>query len=576
MALCAGLVHCDTFSSCGASDPTSEAEATGDVHWVRDTDAVAMAPVTARTVVVAASLDSLLRTGEVAAKSVPSAAPRAMARAFEQTFGWSIWSASGWRSWGVDPGGAIAVFYDRGWWAVSTTVDNSKAFAKIREGWIADEAIDAAAATTGEFEGVNRQLAGRRLHVASDGKVLLAALKVRESPSDAAARDGFPDAWLPGETAFVERLRYRDLFVESLEFGEPAGIVRPAAWMSGAEASGQEKVLIERIASQIGPVAFAVKIGDDDRSVRLEVRTPGEKGAPRAVTDLGEAGGVLPPVGGFIEPGVLGVARVSAAPSALYQLFSSGLSAERRTEFAEFWRRLDRELRIDARSNVLENVQGHALVAVYGVKTEALEAAGDDWINSVVRLNATREAILVPIKDRQKMRRVLDALTTVTKGNLQRQAVGEMIQYAFFKDGELEWAFILGDNHVLYVDSAVAFDQAMQYERSAHPMGESMVETGIDSLIEPTQVSGFYLDAENLGNLLTEAQNKRGARLLGPLRRVLMTTRMEDGVGVTDIRLDLASPDEPSGEQSAVDDTPDETDESEEDPKAPPSDGGTR
>jgi hypothetical protein len=566
------LVHCDRVTSCGGDQSAEQADANEGAHWIRASEAVAMAPVTARTVVVAPSLETMLRNAEVAAESVPSAAPRAVAGVFERTFGWSVWSPTGWAKWGVAPDGEAAVFYDRGWWALSTSVDNSKAFQKTREAWIADASTDATAAETGRFDGVNIDLAGQRLHVASDGAVLIAAVKVRESPSDAAAGDGFPEAWLPAETAFVDRLRYRDLLVDSLDYGAPAGIVRPAAWLGRSDAAGQQKVLYERIASQIGPVAFGIELTEDARTARIKVLTPGEKGAPRAVTDLGQAGGALPPVGGLIEPGVLGVARVSAAPTALHQVFLSGLSAEKRTEFADFWRRLDEELRIDARNNVLENLQGHAVVAVYGVKTEALEAAGDDWMNSVMRLDATREAVLLPIKDREKMRRVLDALTTVTKGKLQRQAVGETIQYAYFREGELEWAFILGDNHVLYVDSAVAFDQAMQYERSAHPLGESMGETGIDTLIAPAQVSGFYIDAENLGNLLTEANNEEGARLLGPLRRVLMTTSMRDGMGVTEIRLDLTPPVRVEGEQPAVDEPPQPS--VRENPKEPTNDSG--
>jgi hypothetical protein len=564
--VCASSIQCDQ-PSCSPGEEQAADETSDQEHWTRRSAAVGVAPVSARAVVVSSSLNSLLPSTEIAVESLPLASPSRLVGKWEGMFGWKAWDPGGWKVWGVDTGAPAALFYDRGWWAASMTIEDPERFEKVREDWVSNEEISAQAADTEEFEGVNLELGRERLHIASDGEVLLVAIKVTESPSDAAAGSGFPGAWLPDETSFVDRLRYKDLLVDALDFGEPAGIVRPATWMSAHDSTGQAAVLYERIAAQLGPVAFAMAAEPAERRVHLRILTPGEKGAPRAMTDLGRAEGELPPVGGLIEPGVLGVVRVSASPQSLYQLFLSGLPAEQRTEFQGFWRRLDEELKIDARTNVLQNLQGHAVVAVYGIKTEALEAAGDDWINSVVRLQATREAALLPIKDREKMLRVLDALTTVTKNKLKRQAVGETIQYAYFSDGELEWAFILGDNHVLYVDSAVAFDQAMAYEEAAHPLGESMADAEVDKLIEPSQVSGFYVDAENLGNLLTEAENTDGARLLAPLRRVLMTTSMQDGVGVTDLRLQLAPPTaapgervQPSRDEAPPTDTPSETD----------------
>ena len=513
LLLCLSHIQCDGLSCSGSEDTTSDSNE--ELHWIRRAPAASVAPTSARVMVVSSSLQSLLAHSRAAWRATPRPTDDELGTLWQSKLGWQPWEAAGWSRVGVDQNAPASMFYDRGWWVVVATLDDAEAYAAYRT----EQPSSVGTAETGDFKGMNFTLTGQRLHLAADREVLIAALKFEKSPSDAASGDGLPSAWLPDERSFVDRLRYRDLLVRGLESRDPAGVVRPAPWLSNIETSGQSTVLLQRIISQLGPVAFSTELGDEGRTLEMEVLTPGEPGAPRVVEDLGEAGGQLPPVGGLIEPGILGVARVSVDPASLYQLVVSGLPAERRTELDGFWERLNEELQIDARANVLENVQGHAVVAVYGIKTETLEQAGEHWFNSIIQLAATREAVLLPIKDREKMGRVLDALTTVTKGRLQRQAVGDTIQYAFFEDGELKWAFILGDNHVLYVDSAVAFDQAMQYERSAHPLGDSMAETGVSALLGPEQISGVYLDTASLANLLKEAGAQEGAQLLAPLRR---------------------------------------------------------
>lgn len=301
------------------------------------------------------------------------------------------------------------------------------------------------------------------------------------------------------------------------------GFVDPAPWLRRREADGHARLILERLIRQVGLIHFAIHHESAARKLRVSVYTPGEAAQPVVIAGLGKAEGELPQVGGLVRPGVLGVVRVSADPNALYNLFRSTLPAEQRLGLEEFWKELDEELKLDVRNDVIRNFEGHFLAVIYGFEDKVLKADNPAMLNDLFKLKATREAVLIPIKDRKALEPILDVATQVSRGNLRRQVIRHTIQYAWIPEGSLEWALILHDDYLLFVDSAVAFDHAIAWERSPRSLSDSLREVGLDRILEESR-SGFYVDLTTLANLLAENGQKTPAAWMRPFDTLVFST----------------------------------------------------
>ena len=195
------------------------------------------------------------------------------------------------------------------------------------------------------------------------------------------------------------------------------------------------------------------------------------------------------------------------------------------------------KLLLEGPEKILENFNGHVVLVFYGLDGESLSADQGMSLRRVLELRATSEAILLPIKSRKKAERLLDKMTQITQGRLSRQRGEHTVQYAWFDEGELEWAFILSDEHIIFVDSATAFGQAMQFERRGRPLGsEEIDKLGIGPLLERRGRSGIYLDTGTLANLLSENGRDTAASWLLPFQSVLLTTEMDGETSKTRLR----------------------------------------
>ena len=202
------------------------------------------------------------------------------------------------------------------------------------------------------------------------------------------------------------------------------------------------------------------------------------------------------------------------------------LPPESRTALDQWIQELDSALAIDLVGDVMTNLAGHAVVAIYGFEPSVLRIDNPQLAFDLLTLKATREAVLMPIADRKRMERVLDAWTQASRGKLSRQPAGDTVQYAWLEDGALSWALILGRDHVVFVDSTAAFDHAIAYERSARPLDAALIERGLPDLFEGIDRSGIYLDTTSLSNLLAESKNEQLASYLRPFKSFILTSEM--------------------------------------------------
>ncbi|MBA2664810.1 MAG: hypothetical protein H0U74_21155 [Bradymonadaceae bacterium] len=327
------------------------------------------------------------------------------------------------------------------------------------------------------------------------------------------------------------------------------GAVEPGPWLLQMRSGGgHARLLLERLAHQMGRVHFVARHEPDARKLQLHLRTYGNPGEPVVVADLGQPKGEMPMVGGLIKPGVLGVVRVSGAPEQFFELVRSALPATQRAELDQMFRDMAAELKIDVKKDLVDNLKGHVIVVLYGIENRVLTPDNPRLVADIFQLKATREAVLLPIHERAAMERTLDVMTQLSRGNLRRQAIRDSIQYAWLPDGALEWALILNDDYLIFVDSAVAVDHAIAYERSPHPRGPAVSELGIEALFENTNRSGFYLDVGSAANILAESGQQEAGRWLQAFQSVLLTTDDIDSIGYTDIELVLSPARSATGE----------------------------
>lgn len=573
-----GIGGCDNFS-CNASPPASGVKSVEvDASWARKAGVSAHIPATARSVFFARDLATVAEVFQFIDERLPVQGVSTVREAWKTTAGFDPFEAQRLAEIiGLAPTAPAAIFYDRGYWVLAAEIKDNKRvdtyfkdLENRRRQVQQTEALDiprpdAAGAAGLAGDGAYRveQGAGSALKISRgsaqgghlgwlgvDGDTLLAAVRV-EKQSINADDTGLPETWRAASKRprFVGIAANQKLLRTLSPQGPALGIVRPAAWLAGITAHGHANTLLKRLLSQVGPVGIVLRSMSLDEGIGLRILTPGNPRAPAMIDSLGKAHETLAAPEGLVEPGVLAVGRLSVDPRKLYELFVSLLPAEQRDQIAEFWEQLDRELSINALRDVLDNLQGHAVLVAYGLDPDGLDASApaQPWYLRALKLQSTREALLLPIKEREPLELVLDALTTVSKGKLSRQVAGPTIQYAWLAGGELKWAVILGDAHLIYVDSAVAFEHARAYERGARPMDTEFDKIGISRLFAPEQSAGLYVDTASLGGILSENRVEDApSAALGWLKALnsVVVTIQEDGAesgGVTDVYIRVAS-----------------------------------
>lgn len=507
--------------------------------WAVDTELARFVPTSARAVAVARDLETFDAYADFAEHRWSVAELRRVGRLVERLGAGERLDGEAAEKLGLSQRAPVVTFYDRGYWSVALGVDEPQRL---------EEAVEAAGlegktAEFGSFDATYLEPAESSessAFFAHDGHLALIALPVDASVDAESPR--LPSLWLPDSerTRFVETNEHRDLLMRFRD-GEFVGVVRPSTWLANVRSEGHAEVLRQQLMSQLGPVGFQLNSPSLDETARLEVAMPGNSRAPEMVPELGGADGELPPMGGLIEPGVLSVARLSVDPEQLYALASSAMPAERRNNLGATLERLDEDLRIDVESDVLENLRGHAMLVAYGLEREAFESDETPWFLELVKLQATREAILMPIRDREPLEQVLDGWTTLSKSKLSRQRAGQTLQYAWLEEGELQWAFILSDKYLIFVDSAAAFEHAVAYEERARPLGEEFEEHGLTRLVDGQHQAGLFVDTATLTDLLAESERTEAVRWLRPFDSMLVTSGLEDDVGIVQVDFRIGS-----------------------------------
>jgi len=352
-------------------------------------------------------------------------------------------------------------------------------------------------------------------------------------------RPGSPRQWPHSEAT-------RDLVAavaSDRESPRAIGYADPGPWLEQLPAEGQAATIRTRLARQIGPTGFHIALDPTRNQLRIDLRNRSVSGEPTVVADMGEASGERPPLGGLVEPGVLGVLRFAVGPERVYRALESTLPAERREQLEVFWGRARRQLLVDGPEAILEHFTGHAAVVLYGLAAERLGESNLEGLRSIFELRATREVVLLQIESRDEVERLLDKLTQITRGRLSRQRSEHTVQYIWLEEGSLEWALLLGDEYVMFVDSATALQKATRYERVGRPLTDREVETmRIGPLLEGRQRSGLFLDTGILAGLLREHGRERTADFLVPFRSLVVTTEQLEGANRTRLQLHLEDP----------------------------------
>ncbi|RAL23946.1 hypothetical protein DL240_07300 [Lujinxingia litoralis] len=337
-------------------------------------------------------------------------------------------------------------------------------------------------------------------------------------------------------TQALEVGAHREFLASSAE-RRLSAMIAAGALARGLGGEGHAGVLAQRLARELGWVHVRGGLDETRERVELEVATPGAPGLASGMIDFGRAEGELPMVGGLVRPGVLGVARLSGDPGEVVRFVLGALSSEDRQGWERWVKALEEDLRVDVMNDAIGQLAGQAMVVVYGLENAFFEQEGVEAWASLVRLKTTRDAVLLPIKERRPVEDMLNSLTQISRGKLQRQVIRHMIQYAWLEDGELKWALILGDDHVLLVDSVVAFDHANRWERSAQPLGEGLARRGVDALLEGVEGGGVYVELGALRGIFEEKGREDLARWLTPVEALSVRAGEQGRADRAEVRL---------------------------------------
>lgn len=538
-----------TIDSCGEE---ANVESDDPTRWAEKSELASFVPSSARVAVFARDLETFADTLSFGAQRLPADVLGRAERVLSVISDADALDGDAFEEIGLSPRAPAVVFHDRGYWTIAVGLDRSNRLERALREAGANEGVERTRAEFGSFSADYLRVDGEpeaSAIIARGEQRALISLPVQAEIDRDDPR--LPSTWQPDSqrSRFLDDQRRRELLGQMSGVGEVVGVVRPATWLADMRADGQAEVLRQQLMTQTGPVGFGFNAASLGESAQLQVVLPRNPEAPQMVPDLGEADGDLPSLGGLVEPGVLGVGRVSADPESLYRLFVSAMPAERRRDIDDLLERLDEELRVDVERDVLDTLRGHAVIVAYGLKREAFDSGASPWLLELAKLEPTREAVLMPIHEREPLERVLDAWTTVSKSKLSRQKSGHTLQYAWIEEGTLEWAFILSDDYLVFVDSAVAFEHAAAFEERAGPMDDELEERGLDRLFAGEYEAGLYLDAATLTDILAEVDQKRAARWLAPFDSLVVTSRTDGGSGVVDAEFQMGGADKRTGEE---------------------------
>lgn len=434
---------------------------------------------------------------------------------------------------------SIAAFRHGGRWRLVVEVEDRKTFDAGLQKFATEHELE----VVGEEKRVERLA---RISEASEKPETVAAIRhrrgaafIRPGPAPSDGGGVLPERRRPNWPSGDAR---RELVGELagdgarlLAVGDPSEMVPEAA------DSAPARQIRARLANQLGPTGVRADLGGDAPTLSLTVRSRATAGEPMVVSSLGKADGEIPSLGGLVEPGVLGVARLSVDPQSTYRLLRSTLPAGKRRQLDAFWTQLGKQLLIDGPDTLLDHFTGHAFVVFYGMGSDELAEGTRPVWRRVLTLQATREIVMLPIESRKKLEQFLDKMTQISRGRLSRESGEHHVQYAWFDNGSLAWALLLGDGHLMVVDSPTSLDKALAYERRGGELGaETREEMGLGPLLEHSGRSGLYLDAGTVGRLLEESSYEGAADWLSPFHRVLMTTEMEGEASSTRIELRFA------------------------------------
>lgn len=296
-----------------------------------------------------------------------------------------------------------------------------------------------------------------------------------------------------------------------------------APLMGGLGADNQDaRTQRDRLVGQIGVLGVRADVVEDH--IELDMILDEDATEPSAIDSLGEAKGAMPTqLGALVEPGVLGMARVAFDMNEFIGLIRSSLPASQRLELDELFVELREQFAVDVERDVISNVRGHFVAVVYGVRPEVFEAGFARSMTSLMKFEATREAIYFPIEDRARFARFFDAVTQLSRSKLKRQQVDQTIQYAWMVDGELSWALIVADDYAIYVDSTTAFEHATAHVREPEPLAPGLKKLGVERLLEGKSSAGAYIDVEGILGVL--GPEWAASALLAPVEKVVLDSR---------------------------------------------------
>lgn len=501
-------------------------------------------PTSARALIKVERLDGLLDIlAAISTQTAEDSFLRSSRERFRNTLAFDLFSAEDWQGMGIDVASPATIFEDGDHWIMHATVRSEKTLAAWFE----------TANKHQNFKVITSDVEGFTLHRLGFGDKDIAGLFVATNAEHAfvipvgRTQPRWPQQLEPGPLTVEEvksRLKrwlnlgraerwskssFAKRIEATLEKKPIVATIRPRTWMPSAneDENAQASVIYRRIRNQLGPVGVGLSFDPVGRRIDAKIAMNTDPREPTFVQDLQGASGRVPPLGGLIDPGVLGSARLSVDPRKFYNLMRSMLPAQLRAELDEIIAEYDSELAIDVVDDILSIVNGHVVAVFYGFEPDILTRDNPNLLADLFRLRATREALLIPIKSRDRMEDILNAATQLSKGKLNRQDTGDSIQYAWI-DGGLQWATILGKDHVILVDSTAAFDHAVAYERNARPLGQVMRDKGLDRLFAGQNRSGIYLDSQSLSNLMAESGNAEIAAWLRPFSSILLTAEGAD------------------------------------------------
>lgn len=469
---------------------------------------------------------------------------------WRRSLGLDPWQSDTWHLLGIDTSRPVDVFLDEGLWVIhgTKTTDGSAKF----DTWIRSRE------TAKTFLVERRNVASLSLEVialpvsekpailarATRGNDILIVVGERLAPTQTRLEkvDKHLQKWmnLSGQSVWASQPWTRDFQVPGIDRPVVGGI-KPRHWLARESSEGHAALLWLRLRNQLGPIAFAAHFDKPTQTFTLDVQSTSDPREPAFVRDLQGASGDLPAAGALVVPGVLAVARLSVNPRKFYELVRSTFPAEQRLELDRLVHELDEQLAINIMDDLLDNLYGHIVVVVYGFDARIFKEQDSGLLANILFLKGTREAVYIPVKSRQRIEDLLNAWTQISKGKLNRQVVQQTIQYAWFEDGNLTWALLLGPDHVILVDSTAAFDRAMAFQRSAPSV--KAADERVMPLLEGRDLSGFFVDTRALANLMGTEPLDSFQRVLEPLKSVrVISETMDNSVSRMTIRVDLDDP----------------------------------